>query len=69
MLGSIDCMHWKLKNCPTAWKGMSHNDINVLERPFIFFDLAQGRAPHANYTINNHNYTMRSYLVDGIYPQ
>ncbi|KAF3444889.1 hypothetical protein FNV43_RR14582 [Rhamnella rubrinervis] len=74
MLGSIDCMHWKWKNCPVAWKGMyvghvrSHNDINVLERSFLFTDLAEGRAPLANYSINGHDYTMGYYLADGIYP-
>ncbi|XP_042962700.1 uncharacterized protein LOC122296975 [Carya illinoinensis] len=87
MLGSIDCMHWKWKNCPAAWKCMysahireptiileaialydlwiwhavfgmpgSHNDINVLERSFIFMELVQGRAPPVNYTINGNNY-------------
>uniref|UniRef100_A0A2N9F9Q5 DDE Tnp4 domain-containing protein n=1 Tax=Fagus sylvatica TaxID=28930 RepID=A0A2N9F9Q5_FAGSY len=51
MLGSIDCMHWKWKNCPTAWQG-SHNDINVLERSSVFTELAEGCAPLVNYSIN-----------------
>jgi hypothetical protein len=100
MLGSIDCMHWKWKNCPASWQGMysshfheptiileavasydlwiwhaffglpgSHNDINVLKMSFIFSDLAEGRTPPVNYTINGHNYNMGYYLADGIYPQ
>ena len=100
MLGSIDCMHWKWKNCPTAWKSQycghiheltiileavasydlwiwyaffwfpgSNNDINMLEQSHIFFELAQGRAPTVNYSINGHDYTLKYYLANGIYPK
>ncbi|XP_041000248.1 uncharacterized protein LOC121246228 [Juglans microcarpa x Juglans regia] len=58
MLGSIDCMHWKWKIVPLPGK-----------RSFIFTELAQGRAPLVNYTINGSDYTMGYYLADGIYPK
>ncbi|XP_020266978.1 uncharacterized protein LOC109842523 [Asparagus officinalis] len=68
MLGSIDCMHWTWKNCPTAWQG-SHNDLNVLDHSPVFAQLAEGRASPCNYTVNGHEYNMGYYLADGIYPE
>ena len=98
MLSSIDCMHWKWKNFPFAWKGQycghireptiileavasydlwiwhaffglpgSNNDINVLERSYVFNEFAEGCAPTIHYSINGHDYTMGYYLADGIY--
>ncbi|KAI2493494.1 Plant transposon protein [Fragilaria crotonensis] len=29
-IGSIDCMHWEWKNCPSSWKGMFQGKSGVL---------------------------------------
>ncbi|XP_074314550.1 uncharacterized protein LOC141649768 [Silene latifolia] len=99
MLGSIDCMHWEWKNCPTAWAGQyaersskplvileavasydlwiwhaffgtpgSLNDINVLERSPLFYDVLEESAPPVNFSVNGTDYNMGYYLTDGIYP-
>ncbi|XP_033145261.1 uncharacterized protein LOC117133357 [Brassica rapa] len=59
MIGSIDCMHWQWKNCPTAWRGQYTR---------VFDDILQGRAPKVKFKVNNHTYRMAYYLTDGIYP-
>ena len=35
----------------------------------VFSKFVQGPAPAVNYSIKGHNYTMRYYFADGIYPQ
>jgi hypothetical protein len=42
------------------------NEINMLEKFFIFFDLTQGCTPPVNYTINGHKYLMGYYINDDI---
>ncbi|XP_056860245.1 uncharacterized protein LOC130508653 [Raphanus sativus] len=84
MIGSIDCMHWRWKNCPTGWKGQyargsskptivfrgcTLNDINVLDRSPVFDDIIEGRAPRLEYVVNGHKYKLAYYLTDGIYPK
>ncbi|XP_013617289.1 PREDICTED: uncharacterized protein LOC106323762 [Brassica oleracea var. oleracea] len=67
MIGSIDCMHWEWKNCPTAWEG-TLNDINVLDRLPVFDDVEQGNTPRVKFFVNQRPYDMAYYLADGIYP-
>ncbi|XP_056866848.1 uncharacterized protein LOC130512661 [Raphanus sativus] len=69
MIGSIDCMHWEWKNCPTTWKGQYLKDINVLDRSPVFDDIIEGRAPRLEYVVNGHKYKLAYYLTDGIYPK
>ncbi|XP_066373737.1 uncharacterized protein [Miscanthus floridulus] len=68
MLGSIDCMHWRWENCPTAWKG-SNNDINVLNQSPLFLEAIKGEAPRVQYSVNGRQYNTGYYLADGIYPE
>ncbi|KAK3183108.1 hypothetical protein Dsin_030394 [Dipteronia sinensis] len=67
MLGSIDCMHWKWKNCPSMWAGMYSGHVH---EPTIILEVvvSEGRAPPVNYSINSHDYSVGYYLADGIYP-
>ena len=41
----------------------------MLERFHVFNELAEGCASTVHYSINGHDYTMRYYLTDGIYPK
>nr|GEX98060.1 hypothetical protein [Tanacetum cinerariifolium] len=69
MLGSIDCMQWKWKNCPVSWQAGANNDINVLDNSPLFDDLLDDLAPVVPYVVNGVEYRNGYYLADGIYPE
>ncbi len=60
-VASYDLWIWQ------AFFGMpsSNNDINILDQSPLFADLAEGRAPEVQYSINGHEYKMGYYLADG----
>ncbi|KAF7131762.1 hypothetical protein RHSIM_Rhsim09G0030600 [Rhododendron simsii] len=68
MLGSLDCMHWEWKNCPTAWQGIytghAHKPTLILEA-IASYDLW---IWHANFELprshNDLNVLDRSSLFD-----
>ncbi|CAL9029176.1 unnamed protein product [Prunus brigantina] len=70
MIGSIDCMHWQWKNCPTALQvAGSQNDLNVLGQSPVFNDVLRGQGPNITYQVNNTVYQTGYYLAYGIYPK
>ncbi|XP_020243331.1 putative nuclease HARBI1 [Asparagus officinalis] len=59
MLGSLDCMHWQWKNCPTAWAGQysgRHGSSTIILEAVASYDLwiwhAYFGLPGSNNDIN-----------------
>ncbi|XP_062197338.1 uncharacterized protein LOC133900240 [Phragmites australis] len=70
MLGSIDCMHWRWKKCPTAWSGSFTSHVNA---PTIILEAVASQDLwiwHAFFgipgSLNNINVLHRSHLLDNL---
>ncbi|XP_062227318.1 uncharacterized protein LOC133925394 [Phragmites australis] len=70
MLGSIDCMHWRWKNCPTAWSSSFTGHVNA---PTIILEVVASQALwiwHAFFgmlgSLNDINVLHCSHLLDNL---
>ncbi|XP_062184649.1 uncharacterized protein LOC133888426 [Phragmites australis] len=70
MLGSVDCMHWRWKNCPTAWAGSFIGHVNtptIILKAVALHDLW---ILHAFFgmpgSLNDINVLHRSHLLDDL---
>ncbi|XP_057249926.1 uncharacterized protein LOC130591050 [Beta vulgaris subsp. vulgaris] len=83
MVGSIDCMHWEWKNCPTAWKGqfqgrggvatlvleaVADRDLWIWHSFFGIQGCFRRSSTPVQFTVNGNQYDKGYYLTDGIYP-
>ncbi|XP_050217717.1 uncharacterized protein LOC126668570 [Mercurialis annua] len=68
MLGSVDCMHWKWKNCTVTLKGQfTRGDQGS---PTIMLEaVASVYLYMVQFTINGTQYSKAYYIADGIYPE
>ncbi|XP_074342095.1 uncharacterized protein LOC141679511 [Apium graveolens] len=80
MIGSIDCMHWEWKNCPSGWGGAYNGRKGrltiILEAVAsydtwspVFDKVIAGDSPTVVFHVNGKRYNNVYYLADGIYPR
>ncbi|XP_023755969.1 uncharacterized protein LOC111904432 [Lactuca sativa] len=62
MIGSIECMSWKWKNCQVAWEGQYASGHHG--SPSLVLEAAMD----APFIVNVNEYEFGYYLTDGIYP-
>ena len=56
--------------CMAYWDAQrSNHDLNILDHSPFFQDLLNDRTAMVSFIINNKEYIMGYYLVDGIYPE